>query len=254
MRVLVSTFMTICLVALPTQRGSAEPRVALRGEGYLGYSTLELESLEEDAFQGGGAGSASVVLDRWYLQGDVFGDYMDFDLADSEIVGVGGHAGWRDAERGSAGWVGTYNYQDTGDLDLWRTGFEGELFLDRVTVMANAGYSEGDGEGAAYLDAGLSFYPIDRARIQAHAGGYALEEDDRFVLVGAGGELLVANPVAAFVRWDAMIFDGPFDLDQHSIVAGMRLYWGAEEATLRSYDRSHFKDTCLGILLAGRFC
>lgn len=61
MRVLVSTVMTIGLVALPTDRGSAEPRVARRGEGYLGYSILELESIEEDAFQGGGAGSASIA-------------------------------------------------------------------------------------------------------------------------------------------------------------------------------------------------
>jgi hypothetical protein len=32
------------------------------------------------------------------------------------------------------------------------------------------------------------------------------------------------------------------------------LYWGADEPSLRSYDRTHFKPSCGGYLLVGRIC
>ena len=68
MRILVSALVMIWLALLPAARTSAEPKVALRGEGYVGYSIIEIDSpladAEEDAFQGGGTGSASVVLDK----------------------------------------------------------------------------------------------------------------------------------------------------------------------------------------------
>jgi len=40
------------------------------------------------------------------------------------------------ARAGSAGVVGNLDLQGTGDLDLWRTGFEDDLLLERVTLSA----------------------------------------------------------------------------------------------------------------------
>jgi hypothetical protein len=255
MRILVSTLMTIRLAVLPASTISAEPSFAVRAEGYVGYTNIELGDFEEDAFQGGGAGSASVVFDQLYLQGDVFGDVMDFDAGKSEIVGGGAHVGWRDAERGSAGIVGTYNdYTHLSSTEVWRAGLEGEIFLDRLTLAADAGYFDQDGDSTGYAVGGLAFYPADRARLHLRGGAFDLEESDPFGLIGAGGEILVVDPLAVFVRWEASILESSIDIQQHSIVVGLSLYWGADAPSLLTYDRAHFKQSCGGFLLAGRSC
>lgn len=262
MRSLVSVWIVICLAVLllPAATVSAESRVALRAEGYIGYSKIDLGFFDEDTFQGGGTGSASLVVDQLYLQGDVFGDAMDFDVLDTDTVGGGVHFGWRDAERGSVGAVGVYNNQDrsilSDSLDIWRAGLEGELFLDRVTLGLNSGYLQIDDDSTGYFDAGIQFYPIDRARLSFSGGVFDIEEDDPFGVVGAGGEFLLVGPLAAFARWEATFVDtSSVDIDQHSVVVGVRLYWGADEPTLLTYDRAHFKRACSGYLLAGgRLC
>ncbi len=255
MRRLLSILMTSCLLVLPGTTASAEPRFALRGEGYVGYTNLEVVNSEEDAFQGGGTGSASAVFDSLYLQADVFGDVTDFDGAKSELVGAGGHLGWRDAERGSFGAAGTYNRQDLGDTDLWRAGLEGEIFIDRLSLAAMAGYAEAEDDGAIYLDFGAMFYPTDRVRLDVRGGAYEIEDDDPIGTAGAGGEFLFSSFAAGFVRWEASFFDSGFlEIDQHSIVAGLRLYWGADEPSLVAYDRAHFKKACGGLVLLGRYC
>ncbi len=259
MRILASTLIAIGLAALPASTISAEPKLALRAEGYVGYSDVEIEIVQEaseDAFQGGGTGSVSAVFDQLYLQADVFGNVMEFDRDSAESVGAGAHVGWRDPMRGSAGIAGTYTHlSDLSDNDSGRAGFEGELFLDRLTLAANAGYFGFDDDAYGYADAGLAFYPIDRARLHLRGGVFAFDDDDPTGLVGAGGEILVVNALAAFARWEASIYDSSsIDIQQHSIVFGVSLYWGAEEASLLNYDRTHFKSSCGGYLLVGRIC
>lgn len=253
-------WIVICLAVLPVATVSAESRVALRGEGYIGYSEIDLGFFDEDTFQRGGVGSVSLVVDQLYLQGDVFGDEMDFDVLDTDTLGGGVHFGWRDAERGSIGAAGVYNNQDRSilidSLDIWRAGLEGELFFDRVTLGLNSGYLQIDDDSTGYFDAGIQLYPIDRARLGFSGGVFDIEEDDPFGVVGADGEFLVAGPVAVFARWEAAFVDSSSgDLDQHSIVFGARLYWGADQPSLLTYDRAHFKRACSGYLLAGgRLC
>ena len=64
------------------------------------------------------------------------------------------------------------------------------------------------------------------------------------------------DPLSAFVRWDSSIVDdSAFEVQRHGEIDGMRLYWGAQQASLRSYDRSHFKQSCAGFMLIGaRIC
>ena len=264
MRSIFSASLTLMLALLPAATISAEPSVALRAEGYVGYSNLQIDfpgffrSVDEDAFQGGGTGSASVVFDKLYLQADVFGDVTDYNRLEADTVGGGLHLGWRDAERGSAGLAGAYNQQDVEDLgiDIGRGGFEGEIFIDRLTLSANVGYASIEDDDTGYFDAGVAFYPTERARLQFGGGVFDLDADDPLGTVGANAEYLVATPLAAFTRWEASFVESSgVEVDQHSIVVGLRLYWGAHEPSLLAYDRSHFKRTCSGVLLiAGRVC
>ena len=232
------------------------PRIAVRGEGYLGYSSLDVFE-RIDAFQGGGAGSVSLVLDRLYVQGDVFGDAMDFEGdIDVKTVGPGLHLGWRDAERGGLGLVGTYNHLDTGvgNVDAYRMGAEGELFFDRVSLGLDGGYSEVDGEGLAYANALVSVYPVDRLRLNLRGGAWGFDQGSPSVNLGAGAEFLANDYLAPFVRWEALVPDDFAQLRQQSLVAGLTVYWGGDSPSLRAYDRTHFKPSCAGLLLVGRTC
>jgi hypothetical protein len=254
MRILVSTLMALWLAVLPTTALAAEPDFAARVEGFIGYTNLEVFNSDEDAFQGGGTGSASVVFDRIYLQGDIFGNVMEFDEEDFESVGAGAHFGWRDPERGSAGLVG--NYTDLNDgTDVGRAGFEGELFFDRLSLAANIGYLGIESDDFGYADAGVAFYPVDRARLYFRGGVFGFDDNDPFGLLGAGGEFLFLDMLSAFTRWEAAFYDDSgLEIEQHSIVFGVTLYWGSDEPSLRSYDRTHFKPSCGGYLLVGRIC
>lgn len=235
---------------------AAEPDLAIRVEGYVGYSQLDFIR-EIDAFQGGGSGSLSLVYGPFYVQGDVFGDVMDFEGdAEFETVGPGLHLGWRDAQRGSAGVVGSYDHFDggSGSLDVYRTGIEGEVYLDRVTLGLNGGYLDFAGSGSIYVDGLVTFYPIERARLSLRAGAFDIEDGSPLVDFGVGGEYLATSALSPFLRWEASVPDAFDDVFQQSIVAGLNVYWGGGSPSLATYDRAHFKPSCGGVLLFGRLC
>jgi len=257
MRFHVSLLLTTCLALTPIATASAEHGVAVRAEGYLGYSNLDLGIVDLDAFQGGGAASASANFDEIYLQGDVFGDDMDFERgAKADNVGSGLHMGWRDSNRGSVGAVGTYNSLDLGGgtAEIYRVGLESEAYLERVTLGLNAGYLDLDGSSLAYVETLFALYPTDHARINFRIGAVGIEDSDRLVTLGLGANFLMNDSVAPFLRWEASISDEFSDVFQHSLVAGLTLYFGAETPSLQTYDRSFFKQSCSGILIIGRLC
>ncbi len=257
---LVLTTLITSLVSYPYAKASAEPEFGIRAEGYLGYSNLDIFFTELEAFQGGGTGSVSVIFDQFYLQADVFGNVMDFENdIEAKNVGPGLHLGWRDPSRGSAGIVGTYNDLDLGggSVDVYRAGFEGEAYLDSVTFGLNTGYLdfESFGSGSAYIEGLVAAYPIEEARLSFRIGGVGIEDDDPLISLGIGAEYLVGQVAAPFVRWEASLPDTFDDLVQHSIVAGLTLYWGSSDGpTLKRYDRTYFKSSCGGLLLLGRLC
>lgn len=257
MRVVVSVLSSLCLVVLQPTWTAAEPSVAVRGEGYVGYSNLDLGFTDADGFEGGGTASVSAVFGGLYLQTDVFGDSADYDDFEAETVGGSFRVGWRDAQRGSAGVVGAYDRVDLGGgaIDVGRAGFEGELFLDRVTLATDVGYVGIEDDSTGYVDAGLDYYPIDRAKLHLGGGVFDVEESDPFGVVAAGGELLVADFVSLFGRWEASFVESSIDVEQHSAVVGVRLYWGADPPSLIAYDREHFKRACSGYRVIGaRIC
>jgi len=257
MRSTAALILTACLALVPIATASAEPDLALRVEGYLGYSNLDFGFVDLDAFQGGGTGSVSAVFEQFYLQGDLFGDVMDFDQGfKAKNVGPGVHIGGRDPSKGSVGIVGTYNDLDLGDgdLDIFRVGFEGEAYLDRLTLGLNAGLIDLDGDAHAYIEGLLAFYPMENARLNFRIGAVGVDDSDPLINLGLGVEFLANQTLAPFMRWEASLPDDFGDVFQYSLVAGLTFYWGAETPTLQGYDRSRFKQSCSGVLLAGRIC
>lgn len=272
MRSIALSAMITSGVLLASVPAGAEARVAVRGEGFVGYNALEFDSVDEDAFEGGGGISAALTGERFYLQGDLLGDSVQYDDVgpfdvdiDSDSVVAALHLGWRDPEHGALGVAGLYEHLElesrgagflstSSDSEVWRGGVEGELFLGPVTLAANTGLLQLEDDTTGYVDVGLAFYPIERVRVHFGGGVADIEEDDPLGLVGAGGEFLLLDPLSLFARWDATLVDDA-DYEHHSLVFGARLYWGAETPSLVAYDRSHFKRTCVApIFVTGRTC
>jgi len=258
MRSIASVLVVSCLVALPVMTARSAPGVALRGEGYVGFTRLAVESssasADDEVFQGGGAGSLSLTFDTLYVQGDVFGDVTDYDPDGVDTVGGALRLGWREASRGSLGLLGTFNRQE--DLvNHWRAGLEGELYLERLTVAATGAYAQiYDDESTAHVEGALAYYPTERTRLRVRGGVLSPETDDPVGLAGASAELLVVEPLGLFARWEGAFVESSLDFAQNSLVFGARLYWGAASPSLLRYDREHFRDACDGFLFLGRGC
>lgn len=245
----------------------ARSNLAVRGEGYIGYSRFDIDTgfadTDADGFEGGGTGSVSALFDSIYLQADVFGDASEFDSLDADRVGAGAHVGWRDATRGALGVVGAINHVDEGgsDTDEWRAGIEGQVFFDRFTAGLDAGFFDGDassdanGDELVYLLSNLVFYPNDRTRLNFKGGALGVGKDDPSAILSAGGEILITDFLSTFTRWEASLLDDSgIELDEHSVVAGVRVYWGSRQPSLVSYDREYFNESCVGIRRVGRSC
>jgi len=66
---------------------------------------------------------------------------------------------------------------------------------------------------------------------------------------------MIMDFLSTFARWEASLLDDSgIEVDEHSVVAGVRLYWGSSQPSLQSYDREHFNESCLGIRRVGRSC
>lgn len=239
--------------------GSSDLALGLRADGYIGVATIDINGVfEDETFEGGGTGSVAAVLGSIYGQLDIFGDARDFDGADTSTVGFGARVGWRDPERGSAGLAGTYTALEivNTDFDVGRIGVEGEIFLEVVTVGAEMGYVNVDSGGfdsdIFYFDTALDFYASDDFKLQAGVGVVDGKNEDAAAQLHAGMEYYLGGaPVSLFTRWEASLSD---DVDQHSFIVGARIYWGADGPSLKTYDRSYFKDSCAGFQLIGRIC
>ena len=248
--------LTACLLLSPVATSAVEPGVAIRAEGYLGYSSIDLIN-RVDAFQGGGSGSVSLTVDRLYVQGDVFGDVMDFEEnVEARNVGSGLHLGWRDPERGNAGVVGAYNSLKVAGttFDVIRAGFEAAAYLDQLTIGLTGGYLDLDGADFVYLDALFAFYPTERARLNLGVGATGIEGGSPLIDLAVGGELLLTEALAPFLRWEGTLPKTFADVLQHSIVAGLTFYWGGDTNSLQGYDRNYFNSGCRGTLIGGRLC
>ena len=236
-----------------------EEALALRVEGYMGFSKIDADpGDDDDSFQGGGMATASWSQDAFYGQFDLFGDSQDYDDRVS-MVGFGLHAGVRDPSRGQGGVVLAYNGED---VDTFRLGAEGELYVEQLTLGASLGYMKADpddfgiDEDLFFFDAGIDFYPDDDVRLEFGGGVVDNDDIDPVGFLKAGIEIFLAAevPVAFFGRWEASFYDDNVEVEQHSLVAGVKFYWGGGETSLVGYDRNRFQNSCIGFQFIARTC
>jgi len=224
---------------------------AVRLEGYLGGAVVD-NGGRTSAFDGGGAGSAVGLLGPGFLQLDLFGDYTDFgpDITD---VGFGGHLGLVDAQLGSVALTGGYQHFEAGpvDLELWRIGGEGELYLDMFTLGVQAGYlRNGDTEAdGGYARALIRIYPTDQLKLEG-IGGYAELGTDAGVARLLAEYRLAGLGISLFARWEGTFMSSA---DSHAAVAGVRYYWD-RDLSLREAERVYFRDACTHLNVAARIC
>jgi hypothetical protein len=233
---------------------------AARAEGYVGAAVFDSDDADAKSFfNGGGAGSAVVLLGPLQLQGDVFGDWTNLDH-DATNYGAGGHFGFADPDRGVLEVTGAYqNLEQDGILDdpLWRVGGEGELYFGAATFGWQSGYlRDGDTNRDGYYARGLvRLYPTENLKLEGVGGVEHLASDTCPVVRTLIEYRPDGWPVGLFARWE-VAFDS--SLDQHLAVAGVRIYLEGlrfdSRISLRESDRVYFRDACVHFVLRARTC
>lgn len=227
-------------------------------EGYLGGVRYNIED-EGDTYWtfGGDARVNYAVNPRWNMQGDLFFDRVNIDVAGDNIYdyGAAGHAYWRDpssfalgAFASIRGWGGE---EDLDDLYGFRVGPEAQLYFDRVTLYGQA--YMGQLRSPEFSD------PLDQwgirgvVRYFAHEnlrfdGELAFDSVDSFFGSGNIDTFTVAaqanyrftgTPLTVFGRYQFEDFsvDGEgVDVDTHKFIVGLRGSFGSD--TLLEEDRS----------------
>jgi hypothetical protein len=248
--------------------GADEPApssIAVRVEGYLGGAVIhESGNDRESAFDAGGVGTLSALIGPVYFQADVFGDYAAYNKP-AHDVGFGGHLGVSDPELYAVG--ASFSYQEIEwkrdprnlevDDDYLRAGGEAELYLDALTLGLMGGYLE-DAEtdkGGYYARGLLRYYPLEDLKLEGQ-GGVAKFGSGTYPQARVLVEYRPAGwPLGLFARWDGSFRSG---LDQNFAVLGLRLYLEGMSFTsprsLRSTDRTYFRESCQGFLFGARAC
>lgn len=207
---------------------------------------------------GGGGGSVNFWLsDSHTVQIDGNLNFFrndpddDTEFAIDMIV----HAGWRDPERGYFGGFGglvTIGYVgDSGDPAHWVAGGEGAIYLDMMTVFAQAGYIDElngkEADDAAFSDTffvrgGVRYFANPNLKLEASGGFMSGDEyGDTPVDMPFWGAEVEYKPDDARVSWFAAYHgyseDEPgFEHTNHTVQGGIRINFGQD--TLLSVDRS----------------
>ncbi|TFG98243.1 MAG: hypothetical protein E4H11_00750 [Myxococcales bacterium] len=248
--------------------GADEPglaAVAARVEAYLGGAVVHQSGNDrESGVDAGGVGSFSALFGPVYFQADIFGDYAAFNRPGSD-VGFGGHLGISDPELYAVG--ATFSYQQINwrrdlryrrvDDDYLRAGGEAELYLDALTLGVMGGYLENaEREKGGYYARGLvRYYLTDDLKLEG-VGGVAKFGSGTQPQARALVEYRPQGwPLGFFTRWEGAFKSG---LDQNFAVLGFRLYLEGlsldSPRSLRSTDRSYFREGCQGFLFGARAC
>jgi hypothetical protein len=209
---------------------------------------------------GGGGGKVNFRLnDQFTLQIDAFGHHFRNDPDDDREYAVHGlaHAGWRDSDRGYFGLFGGllgHGYSDY-PLSNFVIGGEGSVYLDNVTLFAQAGYMDGMNEDSSdpfsdviFGRGGIRYFVNPNFKLEASGGILSGDEyldlpvDMPFWAVEAE-----FKPEDSRVSWFAsydgyheneVSASGRFDYSHtgHTVKFGMRINFGQD--SLQSVDRT----------------
>ena len=260
-------------VLLAAAAAGADDGVKFSGKAELIASYLHLDAKDQviqpeeasNLWTLGGGGALDAALGVWHLQTDFSGEgtvhNRDFDDTYLGSFGGGLHAGWRDPEIGSLGVFGAMGQLEINDLDgadrttlAWGVGLEGQLYLDRATLLLQSGYLDREqvssgGDIRALKNAGFvravgRYFCGDDFKLQAEFS-YAqgkMDPDGDDVLIpgwGAEGEYRLGNtPIAGFLGYTGAFYSQNDDTDklfEHRIGFGVRVYFG--QPSLKANDR-----------------
>jgi len=261
------------MVLLSTLLMGAAPEVppyAARVEGFVGGALIRdahYQPDDQDALYGGGTASAVALFGPAYAQLDIFGDYADYDNPDARTVGVGGHLGVGSQDMGIIGISGAWQDQDwdpsiggwSDPNSFWRVGLEGEYFLQDLSLGGQAGYATYDVDTTdGYYARGLfRYYLTEDLKLEGIGGVIDNEDINTSPVASFLAEYRVgSSPFSVFTRWETTFLKGTSssDANHHTAVAGFRLYFDGEGATLKRADRAHFRDACTHALNVNRLC
>jgi hypothetical protein len=207
-----------CAWADPSESKPAVSAINAKVSG--GYADFDSKSA--------GFGSASVTLPLTHSIGfsiDGLGGKYDSD----SLWGVGGNLFWRNPDKGLIGIIGSK--VQAGAASVSRGGATGELYLDRFSLFTDIGYQAGDiKQDGVFSDIGLRWYAVDNLALSAgcaYSGG-----------VTAGVIGMEYMPAFKVVPGIALFVNGSWGQgDYHSVVAGVKYYFGKENKTLKARHR-----------------
>jgi len=201
--------------------------------GYLGvsYSVVDAGSLGDDrdviAVNGAAMLGEHVQIDA---------AYANIDGGDADNVAVSAHLFSRNDRFLWGAYVGfdTTSEAFTGSgVGEWSAGIEGQLYLDRATLTAAAGYTEvdlGGGSEAWTADIEGRYFVTDNFSIQGNVG-YAEPESGVIIgdgwVGGVGAEYQFSGmPISIYGGWQHLDFSGLPD-ERDAIGVGVRYSWNA---------------------------
>lgn len=164
------------------------------------------------------------------------------------------HSGWRDPERGYIGGFGgliSYGYtgSDSRDSNQWIAGGEGAVYLDMITVFAQAGFMDTFNRDEAesfedtyFVQGGVRYFASSNLKLEASGGFLSGDEyGDTPVDIPFWRAEVEYKPEDFRVSWFAA-YEGYSENEDgnehtnHTVMGGVRIHFGQD--TLLSFDRS----------------
>ena len=173
-----------------------------------------------------GAGSFSLPLGHSF--GAQFDGFVGSFLGDP-TVGAAGHLFWRDPAIGLLGIYGSHAYSShVGGVHMDHAALEGEFYHDRLTLSGMAGAQFGDLELAPFTLAELAYYLNDEFQVSI---GHNYADGVH------GGEVGLERQVARRSQTGLSLFGnaGLAEGGNYSVLAGFRLYFGADKSLVRRH-------------------
>lgn len=270
---------SMVVVAMNTAAHAADFEVPAQTLGTSGYGEIfglyswdseAGSSTEEYEYTGlGGGGHVNFWLsDNWTLQIDGGGSFFRIDTNDDSVFAVDMmvHTGWRDPERGYFGAFGGlssfgYRGESENSYDQYVVGGEGAVYLDTMTIFAQAGIMGSwtddtarnpDDYGDSFTDAwfvrgGVRYFANPNLKLEASGGllqgneyahhwGSCCRVDMPFWKTEIEYKPDDFN-VSWFASYGGYSEDEPdYEHTNHTIMGGVRVHFGQD--TLMSFDRS----------------
>lgn len=159
-------------------------------------------------------------------------------IDDDTMYGVGGHIFTRDPDSYLLGLFAAYAAEDKWDLDATRVGAEAEIYLNQVSILAQAGYQFSDTlDETAFGEIELRWYLTENFAL---SGGASFTENSTIGTAGLEWQPgFSALPGLAF-RVDGAWGENEFD----SVMGGITYYFGAN-ASLKDRHRRQDPDSAL---------